>query len=146
MLTELFQYLRNWFEKTKYFGNFSIDNHIVTFSDGSSLPLIEGQYFRIIGSLLNDGVYKYGDRNTDLHDETFEGSVWSMAVPPALISLISDINAWTVANADAINSPYQSESFGGYSYTRASGNSSSGNDSISWMSQFAARLAPWRKI
>ena len=144
MLTELFQYLRNWFVKTKYFGGFSINNNTVTFSDGSSVSLVEGQYFRIIGSLLNDGVYKYGD--TDLQDETFEGSVWSMAVPPAVASLITEILEWSEANSEAINSPYQSESFGGYSYTKAGGSSASSTGEISWQSQFAARLSPWRKI
>lgn len=144
MLTEIFQYLRNWFEKTKYFGDFVVSGSTVTFSDGSPLPLLTGQYFRIIGSVLNDGVYEYG--NTTLKAESFNGAIWSMSVPPALISTIADIKNWVTNNTEAINSPYQSESFGGYSYSygyNSSGNSVSG---ASWQSQFAVRLAPWRKI
>ena len=146
MLTEIFQYLRNWFEKTKYFGEFVISGNTISYSDGSSLPLIEGQYFRIVGSLLNDGVYKHGD--ADLQDEDFEGSVWSMAVPPAVVQIITDISNWVDANAEAISSPYQSESFGGYSYTKAYSGSSSGSGGVpvSWQTQFAVRLSPWRKI
>ena len=144
MLTEIFQYLRNWFEKTKYFGDFVISDNSIAYSDGSSLPLVEGQCFRIIGSTLNDGVYKLG---TDtLKAEEFNGAVWSMAVPPALLNLIEEISTWATSNKDAIDSPYQSESFGGYSYTKAGGTSAGNAGEISWQSQFAARLAPWRKI
>ena len=144
MLTEIFQYLRNWFEKTKYFGDFIISENTISYSDGSSLPLVEGQCFRIVGSTLNDGVYILG---TDtLTAEEFNGAVWSMAVPPAVLQLAEDIGTWVTSNNDVINSPYQSESFGGYSYTKAGGSSVSGAGEISWQSQFAARLAPWRKI
>jgi hypothetical protein len=67
-----------------------------------------------------------------------------MRIPKAVLDLNKDIDDWVTANAGAINSPYQSESFGGYSYTKASGNTSSGL--IGWQSQFADRLNRWRKI
>lgn len=144
MLTEVCQYLRNWFDKSRYFGGFIIREGIITFSDGSQLPLQEGQYFRIAGSIFNDGVHQYG---TSLEgDEDFTGAVWALAIPKEVITLSEDINQWCVEHAEAIASPYQSESFAGYSYSRASGYGSSGMQSISWQSQFAARLAPWRKI
>lgn len=144
MSTEIFQYLRNWFEKTKYFGKFIISDGDITFEDGSALPLVTDQYFRIVGSVLNDGAHKFGD--SDLEDEEFNGAVWSMAVPPAVASLIAEILEWSEANSEAINSPYQSESFGGYSYSFKSGNSGGTADGATWQSQFAARLSPWRKI
>ena len=145
MLTEVCQYLRNWFEKTKYFGDFSISEGVLAYSDGSALPLIEGQYFRIVGSVLNDGAWKLGEDT--LTDEMFSGAVWSMAVPKAFLELIEEIESWCSANKDAINSPYQSESFGGYSYSFKNGVAASGESvGATWQSQFASRLNPWRKI
>ena len=141
MLTELCQYLKNWFvvrDRDKHYGKFTI-------SGGKIAPLFnlqEGQYFRIIGSVFNDGVHKSDE---DLVDENeFEGAIWLMSVPPSVIELNDEIVAWMEKNDDIVNSPYQSESFGGYSYTKASGSSSSGL--IGWQSQFADRLNRWRKI
>lgn len=144
MLTQVCQYLRNWFERTKYIGDFTIISGDITYGDGSALPLLSGQYYRIVGSVLNDGVHQVGEGQS-LEDESFTGSVWSMAIPPEFLTLVEDIGEWTEANAVAINSPYQSESFAGYSYSKgyAGGN---GTDAVTWQSQFAARLAPWRKI
>ena len=147
MLTEICQYLRNWFEVTKYFGDFTISEGTIAFSDGSELPLLNNQYFRVVGSVLNDGVHKYADNTDVLVDEVFNGSVWSMAVPPAMVALAGEIANWTVTNTEAINSPYQSESFAGYSYSlKYNGQSSGGAGGATWQSQFASRLAPWRKI
>ena len=134
MLTQVCQYLRNWFERTKYIGDFTITSGELTYEDGNTLPLLSGQYYRIIGSVLNDGVHQVGE--DDLKDESFHGSVWSMAVPAVVEDLATEISNWIASNTAAINSPYQSESFGGYSYSLRA----------SWQSQFAARLAPWRKI
>lgn len=145
MLTQVCQYLRNWFEREKYLGNFTIANGEITREDGSTLPLLAGQYYRVIGSILNDGVHKNGE--DDLIDESFHGSVWSMAVPPVVEGLAAEISNWMVSNAAAVNSPYQSESFGGYNYSLRVGADSSGQAvGVTWQSQFGARLAPWRKI
>lgn len=140
MLTEIFQYLRNWFEKIKYFADFTISDGVITYSDGTVLPLVPGQLYRIVGSTLNDGVHTYGD--ADLQTEEFTGAVWSMSVPPDVLSLCEEIQNWSEANAAAIDSPYQSESFGGYSYNIKNGNSGE----LNWQSHYASRLAPWRKI
>lgn len=141
MLTEICQYLRNFFKRDIFIGTFTITDGILTCS-GSTLPLVNGQYYRIVGSILNDGVHLNGDET--LMDETFDGAVWSMAIPPDFLTLVSEIEDWCDKNADAINSPFTSESFGGYSYTlRSSGNANTG---ATWQTQFAARLAPWRKI
>ena len=149
MLTELCQYLRNWFVREGYPGRFKVEGGALTYEDGTTLPLLTGQYFRIIGSVFNDGVHKLGDSMDTLADEpVFIGAVWSMAVPPAVTALSADIDKWCTDNAGAINSPYSSESFGGYSYTtRGGGRSADGGEiAVTWQSQFASRLAPWRKI
>ena len=150
MLTELCQELRNWFEKEKYFDTFTIEGGQLT--DASYLQ--NGQYYRIIGSVFNDGVHKYEPNNAKrevLHDEVFEGAVWAMAVPPTVVALSDKITAWMAkyggANSSAM-SPFQSESFGGYSYSKGSGGSSaSGGSSVpTWKSVFADELNRWRKI
>lgn len=150
MLTEICQYLKNWFNRRpdgadypKYYGHFAISNgEIVTDQ------LSPGQYYRIMGSLFNDGVHKYGEH--DLTDEEFDGSVWSMGVPPEIIALAEDITAWQEKYGgidSAAMSPYQSESFGGYSYSKGSSSSGgSGGSSGTWQAVFSARLIPWRKI
>ena len=142
MLTEICEYLRNYFCKVSdiHRGDFTIEN-------GSIQPLSflkNNQYFRIRGSVFNDGVHQYG--KAGLTDETFSGEIWAMAVPPAVIALDAEIAAWIAANAKAINSPYQSESFGGYSYTKASGGSADGSGGVTWQSQFASRLRLWKKV
>ena len=142
MLTELCAELKNYFLRDRdadiHYGEYEI-------SGGSiDLPfLLDGQYFRIVGSVLNDGVYQYPAFG--LNDEEFSGSVWAMAVPPSVVALAADIEAWNEKNAEALASPYTSESFGGYSYTKASGNSESGG-AYSWKDQFASRLAKWRRL
>lgn len=144
MLTEICAFLRNWFARDKFFGDFVISNGQLTRSDGSALPLLSGQYFRVIGSIFSDGVHKTDDVLTD---EEFSGAVWSMAVPPDFLSLVNDITGWITDNAQAIASPYASESFAGYAYSLKDGASASdGTGGLSWQSQFAARLNPWRKI
>lgn len=145
MLTEICQYLRNWFVRDKILGWFSIENGVLLASDGTALPLLSGQYFRVIGSVFNDGVHQNGDSLTD--EPAFDGAVWLMAVPPDFLALVSDIADWIENNSAALNSPFSSESFGNYSYSLRSG-SVNGTDSggVSWQSQFGSRLAPWRKI
>lgn len=149
MITEVCQYLRNWFERDIIPGHFKVENGSLTYADGSALPLVADQYYRICGSLFNDGVHKFGDQEDVLKDEAeFAGTVWSMAVPPAVLALVDEMADWMSKNQDAVNSPYQSESFGGYSYSMRSGYSQSNGESsgITWQNQFGARLAPWRKI
>ena len=148
MLTEICQYLHNWFEVAKFYGKFIIsDGHIESYNDGD-MGLIEGQYFRIVGSLLNDGVHQYPSEG--LKDETFDGAIWSMAIPPAMLSLSEEIDSWQTKHGSVDStamSPYNSESFGGYSYSKSSGGSAeSGGGSGGWQSAFANRLNPWRKL
>lgn len=101
--------------------------------------LQRGQYFRVVGSIFNDGVYQYPA--SDLVDEEFTGEVWAMAVPPAVIALSKEIEAWSEDNP---TSGFVSEAFGGYSYSRAT--TPGTGVPLTWESVFRARLAPWRKL
>ena len=143
MLTELLQYLRDWFAKTIYAGDFAIEDGVLkTEYSGGNVNLADGQYFRIIGSALNDGVYKWP--TTTLNDEIFDGAVWGLAIPPVVVSLADEITEWQSKYGGSASSPYQSESYsrGAYSRTKAS----AGAKAVTWQTVFADRLAPWRKI
>lgn len=140
ILSELCQELKNWFcdESDIHLGTYAIEGGVL------SLPfLLDGQYFRIAGSVLNDGVYKYDDE-LELNDETFTGAIWAMKIPPSVVALATEIDAWIEKNGEAASSPYQSESWGGYSYSLKSGGAESG--SVDWRTVFGGSLNRWRKL
>lgn len=132
MIESVLQYLNNWFVVARYDDTYTIEDGNLT------LPfLTNGQYFRIIGSLFNDGVYQHP---AELADETFNGCVWALAVPKGVITLANEITAWQAKNGEV--GAYSSESFGGYSYSRAT---NSKGQLMGWQDVFSARLAPWKK-
>ena len=138
MLTEICSELRNWFVVPN-----GVHIQTYTISGGSIAPLDflqDGQYFRIIGSVFNDGVHQYPA--SDLTDEVFHGAVWAMAVPPTLIALTAEIEEYNKSDAGKA-SPYISENFGGYGYTKATG---SNGKVLTWKSVFADALNRYRKL
>lgn len=144
-ITDFCDELHNFFEIEKYIEAVTIENGaLLGFSD----RLQENQYFRIVGSVFNDGVHKYPA--TDLKDETFSGAVWAMAVPPAALALLEKIQEWDdkYSKNEAVNSPFQSESFGGYTYTKSYSTRIGGgsDDLYYWQGHFRAQLNKWRKI
>ena len=139
MLEQVLMHLKNWFLVPG-----GIHEGTYTIEDGGiTLPFFaNGQYFRICGSVFNDGLHQYPA--SDLKAETFEGTVWALAVPQAVIELSAEIEAWQKKNGDASVSPYQSESFGGYSYSKATDSASGG--AVTWQYAFRSRLNAWRKL
>ena len=139
MLEQVLMNIRNWFpvEGGIYSGTFTIKD------GGITLPfLADGQYFRICGSVFNDGLHQYNV--LDLVDETFNGTIWALAIPKAVIELADEIQKWQKKNGDASVSPYQSESFGGYQYSKATDAETGG--AVTWQSAFKQQLSAWRKI
>ena len=140
MLEQLLMHLNNWFLVP---GGIHEDTYTIK-DGGITLPFLAiGQYFRICGSVFNDGLYQYGP-DLKLTDETFDGTVWALAIPQAVIDLATEIDAWETKNGSASVGPYQSESFGGYSYTKATDAQTGG--AVTWQSAFRSRLNHWRKI
>lgn len=135
MLEAILTHIKNWFVMPDGI----MLNKFVIEGGSLELPLDDGQYFRIVGSKFNDGLHQYP--TTDLRDETFDGAVWALGVPPAVIELAKDIEEWSAKYDD--KSPYTSESFGGYSYTKA--NTDNGTP-VTWQTMFKQRLNAWRKI
>ena len=137
MLEDILAYLKNWFVSDTEKGHFIVEDGQI------ALPhVVSGQYYRIIGSTFNDGVYKHGEET--LTDEVFDGIVWALAIPRRLLELESEIKAWQEKNGAVSASPYASESFGGYSYSRATNPTTGG--AVTWQSAFSQRLNRWRKI
>lgn len=139
-LTDFCNETRNWFETKKYFGTFTINNGDIT----KIADFVQyGQYYRIVGSAFNDGVYQYPA--TGELSETFTGAIWVMAVPPAVITLVNKIQEWEkkYGESETANSPFQSESFGGYSYTKGQ---TEGNTGVTWQNQFKTQLKRWKKL
>ena len=145
-MTEICDYLNNYFWESKIKSTFTI-------SDGTiSIPSLKsGQYFRIIGSTFNDGVHKYPIAQTKkLTDETFTGEIWAMAVPNTVVALASEITEWQKLYGGAGSSamsPFTSESFSGYSYSKAgAGSASGGGLTPSWQDVYAGRLNKYRRL
>lgn len=145
MLEQILTELHNWFRVRD--GLNGIHPGTYTIEDGGiALPFLQnGQYFRIMGSVFNDGLHRYGPEMAALEDEAFQGTVWALAVPKAVVELAGEIEAWQEKYKDVLASPYQSESFGGYSYSKAGGAGDSAG-SGGWQAAFRARLDPYRKL
>lgn len=120
------------FARKKYFDTYVIKNGSV------NLPFVDGQYFLVEGSMFNDGVYQYP--TTELKTESFEGCITALAIPKDFLQLVEDIEKYKRDNPETA---LVSESFGGYSYTKAT--DTSGNPA-SWQSVFSKRLNAWRMI
>lgn len=135
MLFEILKHIRNFFPdiRNQKEAKFEISNNSIN----PSFSILSGQYFLIEGSALNDGVHQLGDT---LEDETFYGTITPLKIPKEFLKLVDEIEAFTAKNEA---SPYQSESFGGYSYSK--GTTSTGKQ-FSWQNAFGTRLNAWRKI
>lgn len=137
MLTELCAEIRNYFLEPN-----GIHTGEFTISGGKLAPLDfikDGQYIRIVGSTFNDGVYQYPA--IDLTDEKFAGAVWALAIPPAVTALAAEIKEYN--EKDGKPSAYTSESFGNYSYTKATDASGA---PLTWEKAFAKRLNKYRRM
>lgn len=138
MLETVLNHLHNWFEirGAARAETFSIVSGALELSF-----LLNGQYYRIEGSVFNDGLHKYGDTEDALEDETFTGRIIPLAIPKAVVNLSDEIAAWCANNpaSDKI-----SESFDGYSYSR--GTDGNGSAAGGWQTAFRSRLNTWKKV
>lgn len=136
MLYQVMRHIRNFFPGKTQEGDFKIENQSIDLS----AFVLSGQYILIEGSALNDGVYLYDDSMT-LLDESFNGRITALNVPKDFLATVKDMEEYVATGKD--NSPYTSESFGGYSYTRATNAS---GDLATVFDVFRARLNAWRKV
>lgn len=139
MLNEILRHIRNYFPDSENAreGDFVIEDGIL------DLPFVgKGQYYLIEGSVFNDGVHqKTAVGRTDLEDEAFSGRVTPLLIPKGVLALAEEIKAYEEKNGSV--TPYTSESFGGYSYQKAT---TSSGTAISWKEAFASKLKAWRRL
>ena len=140
MLEEVLDYLNNWFECEAREGQFSVSDNSM------DLPCLQdGQYFRVDGSVFNDGLHQYPV--SDMVNEEFKGTVTALAIPPAVVQVSKEIEAWQKKYGEASRSPYQSESFGGYSYSKGGTTGGTGDTSSGgWKAAFKSQLKRWKKL
>ena len=144
MLTEICAYLHNYFDYERHYGDISIIGGLL-FCDGKEIALEEGQYFALFRNRIPLGVFQADE----LTDKTFTGAIWLMDVPKAILDANTWADTWKAKNMAAgsdANSAFQSESFGGYSYNKGTNQSGKAGASIFDNAQFAAMLAPYRKL
>lgn len=128
--------VNHFFDRACYQGTFTITGGRIALP----LDLPDNAWIAISGSMFHDGVHEmHSDHALPAPDEAFTGKVYILHPPQAFLELCRQIDAYdekTPAGA------LQSESFGNYSYTRASG----ANGVKTWQEAFAAQLRPYRRM
>ena len=118
MLEQILMEIHNWFRVRDsvngiHPGTYTIEN------GGIALPFLrDGQYFRIMGSVFNDGLHRYGPDMESLTDENFDGTIWALAIPKTVVDAATEAEVWMTKNGAVVGGVYVSESFGGYTYSK----------------------------
>ena len=131
--------INNFFVKDYECDNFTITSNKITGDFESTY--VAGQYIRLSGSILNDGVYKITNVTaTELTlDATLQAetertiTVYGLVVPSSFITLANEIIA------KGSNEAVASESVSRYSVTYGEGGKS-------WTSVYKKALDRWRKL
>lgn len=139
MLYEVMREVNNYFIREQYSGSFSIIKGQLEFP----FTITKGQYYLIENSEYNDGLHQYEVENDTLTDEVFNGRISKCVVPKKFVDLVLDIDEWIKKYQSSVQSPFTSESFGGYSYSKATNSSGS---SVDWRDVFKTQLNTWRKV
>ena len=140
MLETVLSHLHNWFPVK---GAVRCGEFEIVSGELSVDFLMPGQYFRIKGSVFNDGLHRYPyDDVNSLVDEVFTGEIWPLAVPKAVVELSQEIAEYRKNNPDTDK---VSESFGGYAYTRAQTTRGGTSTTGGWTAVFASRLSAYRR-
>lgn len=141
-LKEICDYIHNYFEYEYYEGEYAITDGSI---DLSNVNIQKNQYYMIEGSIFNDGIHKH--ISTDLANETFKGTIITMRVPKDVLEVLQEATEWESKNASVLNSPLNSESFGGYSYSKGTSSKKDGSQgAYTWRDVFGDRLKAYRKI
>ena len=129
LIEQILDFIHNHFVQSSTEGEFSIIDGVLQTTD-----LQPRQFFWINGSTFSNGVHQYGTTDRIKYGgfnvtETFHGTLSALAIPADLLDLAGEIQSYIDTNGGSMNSPFTSESFGGYSYTKGQGKgSASGAD------------------
>ncbi len=142
-ITRICTLLHNFFTDKDhiFYNNYNIHNNILNFNF-----IKYGQYFRITGSVFNDGVYcNIPEDLKRLKDETFKGAIWLMNVPADFIRLCEELEMFNAKIAELSGNfrGYSSESWGGYSYNLPTSAPSYMQD---WQNKLKQAMNSYRKI
>lgn len=145
MLEQVLGSIHNWFVRD----TLSVGECVI--EDGelpASVPIPDGAWYKIEGSYLNDGMHLKGSADEGLVDETFSGTITVHVIPRPLLAIVEEICQYQEKHGASASGPYQSESFGGYSYTLKGNSMASGTNapSTGWRAVFAGQLNQWRKL
>lgn len=144
MLEQVLKAINNYFYKTGEKGEYVVNNNEIEVKG----KYLVGQYIKIEGSILNDGVFKIVNVSRNKItidggvDETFLGYIYGLAIPRDIIELEAKVKKFN-NNIFTTNSIYISETNGAYSYTKAT--DKNGNVQT-WKNAFASDLEPYRRI
>ena len=130
------RHVRNFFERGWMDGTLIISGGVL------SVP-VDAPYIAITGSRHNDGVHRMlSDTVAErpLRNETFSGRIWLLYPPADFLDLCRDASKFDDKNPAG---ELKSESFGEYSYTRASAGS---GGLLTWETALASRLMPYRRM
>lgn len=146
-LEQVLTHIHNWFT----YDEIPVDGCEISSGQlPASASIPNGAWYRIQGSLFNDGLHQHPA--TDLTGETFDGTITVCAIPKALLDVVDEIEDWIDLNREAYQkasaSPYASESFDGYTYSiRGDLTAQNGSGGLTgWQAAFASQLNAWRKV
>lgn len=146
MLDEICAEIKNYFWRSAddiFIGDFTISDGVIS----PPFDFDDCEYIRIVKSKKNDGVHKVSEMR--LADESFHGAIWRMYPPMSFLALVQEISTWNTTNgtADSVAmSPFNSESFGGYSYSKSGGGSAGSSIVPTWQSVYASKLKRYRRL
>ena len=130
-IAAVMRHVRNFFERGCIEGEFTVSGGVLT-------PAPRAPYVAIEGSAFTNGVYHIDELKKE-QDETFIGRVWYLHPPEDFVSLCEESAKFDEKNPTG---SMQSETFGEYSYNRATSN---GNVQ-GWQMAFAQQLIPYRRM
>jgi len=137
MINLILSKINNYFYKFYEVGEYEIIDSTLQVKG----EYFKGQYIRIEGSTLNDGVHLVTKVDndiitvSDLTTEGFEGTISSLAIPKDVLSVIPRLEQF---NNDNKPSNIVSESFGTYSYSM--------KQESTWWDAFKGELMQYRKM
>ena len=146
------KHIRNAFEFSIERGSFVINDGKLSLSE----KYVAGEWIAILGSALNDGIYKISsvgstyslangsDNENPVTDEEFTGAVWRLRLPKSLVSLCADIQKWTDSPEGKPSNVVSESVVSFYSKTLAT---TKDGAPIGWESVFKSRIhGNWRKM
>lgn len=134
-ISAVMRHVKNYFARGCMDGEFSV-------SGGKLTPAPASPYIAVSGSAGLDGVHPVSDLPSDV-TETFTGRVWLLHPPEDFLALCEKISKYDDANPVGA---MQSESFGDYTYRRASVGMNGSGGVASWQTAFAQQLVPYRRM